>query len=231
MIMRKSNRSASSTLQVFASGKTTVKRYVVFLDIMGFKERVARFDHKDILSDLQQLSNFISENIKREEGFLFTMFSDSIIIMSSDRKYTTFVKLVKLTNTILERSISLNLPIKGAIAFGECTVMSGDKALYFGQPIIDAYILEESAELYNVVLHHTVEENAIRLSDTKEVFDCQVKLKGGVSHHYVLAWFAKSIDKNINNLVAIRKSVSDFPRRYIDNTLRCISEYKNAIQS
>ena len=225
--MNHSNTSQSSIFKVFASGEPTTKRYVVFLDIMGFKERVARYDHVEILSDLQQLSNFISENLQREEGFLFTMFSDSIIILSSDVEYSTFVKLIRLTNAIIERSISLNLPIKGAMACGECTAMLGDKALYFGQPIIDAYILEESAELYNVVLHHTVEENAIRLSDeTKEIFDYQVKLKGGISKHYILAWFASSLEHNKNNLIAIRKTVSDYPRRYIDNTLNCISEYE-----
>ena len=221
------NKSQSSTSSVYVTGNPTRERFVVFLDIMGFKDRVARQDHQKILSDLQQLSAFISDRIQREEAFLFTRFSDSIIILSSDIEYETFCKLVRLTNAVVAYSISLNLPIKGAIASGQCTAISGDKSLYFGQPIIDAYVLEENIELYNVVLHHTVEELAIRLSnDTHEVFDFQVKLKKGISSHYVLAWFSHSIQDDKQNLLEIRKSVSDYPRRYIDNTLMCIDEYK-----
>ena len=173
--METGNRSQSSTSSVFVTGNPTTDRFVIFLDIMGFKDRVARQDHQQILRDLQNLSNFISEKLLREEGFIFTMFSDSIIILSSDVEYKTFEKLVDLTNAVIAYSISLNLPIKGAFARGKCTAISGGKSLYFGQPIIDAYALEENVELYNVVLHHTVEDYAIQLSaETGKVFDYQV---------------------------------------------------------
>ena len=228
--METGNRSQSSTSSVFVTGNPTTDRFVIFLDIMGFKDRVARQDHQQILRDLQNLSNFISEKLLREEGFIFTMFSDSIIILSSDVEYKTFEKLVDLTNAVIAYSISLNLPIKGAFARGKCTAISGGKSLYFGQPIIDAYALEENVELYNVVLHHTVEDYAIQLSaETGKVFDYQVKLKGGISRHFVLSWFNPTIDENKNNLIEIRKTVSDYPRRYIDNTLRCIEKYEEQL--
>lgn len=225
-------KSASSSFEDLASGNPTAKRFVVFLDIMGFKDRVARYTHDVILNDLKQLANFISENICLAE-FIFTMFSDSIIILSMDDDYITFKKLIELTNAVVKKSIELKIPIKGAIASGECTVLPGDKSLYFGQPIIDAYMLEENAELYNVVLHHTVEDNAINLSEEfKEyLFDCDVKLKGGQSKHYVLAWFAKQLENSKANLQSIRATVSDSPRRYIDNTLKCIETYENAKKS
>lgn len=225
-------KSASASFVDLASGNPTAKRFVVFLDIMGFKDRVARYKHAIILEDLKQLANFISDNI-RMSGLIFTMFSDSVIILSMDDKYNTFKKLIELTNAVVEKSIELKIPIKGAIASGECTVLSGEKSLYFGQPIIDAYMLEENAELYNVVLHHTVEDNAIKLSEELKgyLFDCNVKLKGGQSKHYVLAWFAKQLGSSKANLQSIRASVSDSPRRYIDNTLKCIETYEKAEES
>lgn len=222
------NESISAVQNLISESSPTANRYVLFLDIMGFKDRVARSDHKEILRDLQAISNFISDKISREEGLLFTMFSDSIIILSSDIQYKTFVAMVLLANAVVKQSVALKIPIKGALAKGKCTAYPGPKPLYFGQPIIDAYLLEESIELYNVALHHTVEEFAIRRSkeSPNQIFDYEIKLKGGLSKHFVLGWFADNISECEDNLRTIRMTVSDSPRRYVDNTLKYISAFK-----
>ena len=216
--------------QSLIQGTGTQDRFVTFLDIMGFKDRVARNTHEQILSVLQQLSNYVSEEIKESDKFQFTMFSDSLIIFSSDTTTETFESIVKLSNSVIKKSISLGLPIKGSIAKGECTTRFGEKMLFFGQPIIDAFCIEEDVEMYNIVLHNTVEKYAVDMKTVDLLFDCPVKLKGGKSHHYVLAWFAgQEIDAK-NDLKKIRNKVSGAPRRYIDNTLDCIdmfSQMKN----
>lgn len=207
----------------------TKGRFVIFLDIMGFKDRVARHGHNEILKGLQDLSNFVSEEINARDKFQFTMFSDSIIIFSEDKSNSTFKEMIKLANSVVKRSIAIGLPIKGAMACGDCTVRFGVKPLFFGQPIIDAYCLEENLEMYNMVLHNTVETYATTLvrEEKNLLFDCLVKLKGGNSKHYVLSWFASSLDECKKNLQAIRVDVSDAPRRYIDNTFKCISAFEN----
>lgn len=209
----------------------TTERFVVFLDIMGFKDRVARNPHHEILSVLQKLSSFISENIKQGEGLMFTMFSDSIIILSSDKTEETFKQIVNIASKVVEKAIEIGLPIKGAIACGECTVISSNKPLYFGQNIIDAYVLEESIEIYGVALHNTVEKFAVDMAkESNQIFDYKVKLKKSTSSHYVVSWFANDITRSEHNLLEIRKTVSDSPRRYIDYTLDCINAYKNAVE-
>ncbi len=210
----------------------TAERFVIFLDIMGFKDRVARSSHKDILQVLQELSNFISENIpQEEEGLMFTMFSDSIIILSSDKTEETFKKIVNIASKVVEKAIEIGLPIKGALACGECTVINSNKPLYFGQNIIDAYVLEESIEIYGVALHNTVEKLAVDMAkESSLVFDYKVKLKKSTSNHYIVSWFANDITRSEHNLLEIRKTVSDSPRRYIDYTLDCINAYKNAVE-
>lgn len=207
-------------------GSGTKERFVTFLDIMGFKERVARNSHEDILESLQQLSNFVSEKINDSDKFVFTIFSDSLIIFSNDVTDETFDLILELSNSVVRKSISLGLPIKGALSKGECTIRSGDKMLFFGQPIIDAYLLEECVEMYNIVLHNTVETYATRISPTDKLFDCNVQLKGGKSRHYTLAWFATNIQESQSDLMKIRNSVSGSPRRYIDNTLLCIRDFE-----
>lgn len=78
--------------------------------------------------------------------------------------------------------------------------------------------------LYGVVLHNTVEDMALELSRVNSdfVFDFNVPLKGGNSNHFVLNWFGQDLEQNRSNLMSIRTTVSDSPRRYIDNTLKCI---------
>lgn len=190
---------------------------------MGFKDLVARNNYEYIKLKLERLSRFIASNTEENSGMLYSMFSDSIILFTNGENDEIFAALLTLTRKIVEESISLGLPIKGAIAKGLCTVSMGPKPFYFGQPIIDAYSLEENVILYGVVLHHTVEEFAVKQQYDHLVFDYSVPLKGGKSNHYVLNWVGEAKDKaqNIDNLKNIRKTVSDSPRRYIDNTLIC----------
>lgn len=207
----------------------TTQRIVSFLDIMGFKDMIARQEETKIKDKLETLSRFISENVTEESGMQFSIFSDSIIIFTKDKESESFQQIVELSGKIVRRSISLGLPIKGAIASGLCTVSQGVKPFYFGQPIVDAYLLEENIVLYGVAMHHTVEELAeqLFLRTSRNVFDYALPLKKGTSRHYVLDWFSEDKVENLNKLNQIRRTVSDSPRRYIDNTIACI-KYREA---
>lgn len=203
----------------------TRSRIVSFLDIMGFKDMISRQEETQIKEKLETLSRFISENVTEESGTQFSIFSDSIILFSKDNSESSFEQLVTLSGKIVKKSISLGLPIKGAIASGMCTVSQGVKPFYFGQPIVDAYQLEEDIVLYGVAMHHTVENLAEHFSQGNGsiVFDYSLSLKKGTSKHYVVDWFSESKEENLDNLRNIRHTVSDSPRRYIDNTINCIN--------
>ena len=216
---------SSASLPEQKQGEITVTRFVSFLDIMGFKDLVARNEHRVILSKLTKLTDHISETVGQEEGFHFSMFSDSILIYSDDSNFDSFVTLVKFTSSIVNKSISIGLPIKGAIAKGMCTATTGAKLLYFGQPIIDAFKLEENLVIYGVAIHNTAEDEAIKLANDEDkalLYDYKVKLKSAASSHYIVNWYGIDVEGTISMLKGIRKSVSDAPRRYIDNTLECI---------
>lgn len=207
-------------------GEITVERFVLFLDIMGFKDLVVRNEHQKILDKLTVLTDFISENVGNKEGFHFSMFSDSIIVYSDNQEYEAFSTIVHISSEIVRKSISIGLPIKGAIAKGMCTATTGVKLLYFGQPIIDAFQLEESLVIYGVAIHNTAEEDAIRLSTDKGklvIYDYNVPLKTAQSNHYIINWYGNDKNGTKDMLKEIRKTVSDSPRRYIDNTLNCIA--------
>ena len=53
--------------------------------------------------------------------------------------------------------MSMQIPIKGVIAQG---IFSYDKEneLYFGKPLVDAYLLHEELKYYGIVVHNTAEK-------------------------------------------------------------------------
>ena len=102
------------------------------------------------------------------------------MIYSDDSSFQSFETLVEFTSAIVYNSISIGLPIKGAIAKGICTATTGAKLLYFGQPIIDAFKLEENLVIYGVAIHNTAEE-AIKLFEkdgNKHIYDYKVGTVG-----------------------------------------------------
>lgn len=207
-------------------GEITAIRFVSFLDIMGFKDMVARNEHNVILNKLTSLTDYISEEVGRNLGFHFSMFSDSILIYSDESNYAQFKTIVSITSLIVKESISIGLPIKGAIAKGTCTATTGEKLLYFGQPIIDAFKLEENIVLYGVAIHNTAEKEAVELFNEKGgkvIYDYKVTLKSSSSKHYVINWYGEDKEDTKSQLTAIRNTVSDMPRRYIDNTIDAIN--------
>lgn len=197
----------------------TAERYVAFLDIMGFKERVARNDHKVILSELQDMSEFISTLLKGESNITFVMFSDSFLFFTEQEDKEELRRLVELLAGVMNHAIENKIPIKGVVARGTFTVDIA-KQLYFGQPLIDAYGLEENIVLYGIVVHHTLEKEARTMTDW--FVDEDTPLKNGNSKHYLLNWWRGNEESVKEKLNAIRETVSDSPRRYIDKTLDLI---------
>ena len=220
------NDGVRGEIKINTTTPEIAERIVSFLDIMGFKDLVARQSETNIQDRLRRLSVFIAESVGTDNGMTFSIFSDSIIIFSKDSGIDSFQRLLHTTACIIQHSIKLGLPIKGAMSMGVCTVNQSTKnSFFFGQPIIDAYLLEESIVFYGVVLHHTLEQMAIDIVGKGDalIFDYPVPLKKGSSCHYVLDWFTEDKTENLHNLGAIRRTVSDSPRRYIDNTINCIN--------
>lgn len=207
-------------LSSMTKGTPTSERHVAFLDIMGFKDRVARHTHQEILSELQRFSEFISINLQGQPDITFVMFSDSFLFFTENDDETSLKRLVNLLKGVMNYAIDNKIPIKGVVAKGTFTVDVA-KQLYFGQPLIDAYGLEEDLIVYGIAVHHTLEKGAKALPDW--FVDKDVPLKNGNSRHYLLKWWDEN-DKNsvIGKLNAIRETVSDSPRRYIDKTIMAI---------
>jgi hypothetical protein len=245
----------------------TCNRFVAFLDIMGFKERLLRDGHDEVKKILESLRPTLSkmEQIiknelkikelkeKLEEVYSPTAplilpisFSDSIILVSDDETLDSLSHLVDDVRLIFFQSIFSGIPMKGAIAHGKMTA-DRDNSLYFGQPLIDAFELQQDLQLYGVVLHHTAERRLPNFSVEKNfskygIIQYLTPLKSQKIQHYLLDWTldmfianeeftTTQIPKVIRYFGAkLYGNVSGTPRIYVDNTLDFVREIQKRKQ-
>lgn len=227
-------------------------RFVTFLDILGFKDSVLREDHSEIYKRLLNLSNSI-ENIEKtvngtelneikSEVKSFT-FSDSIIIFSKSNSINDLNAMLITAIQVMTDSIEMGIPLKGAMAYGKISI-NQNKRIFFGQPIIDSYLLEEDVKYFGVTIHNSVEKFVGSISEEERTlydtltFEAITPLKTSKVSHQNINWFLDSITKNnIDNATndikrvklielvnKFKLSTSGSPRQYIDNTVKIIEE-------
>lgn len=229
----------------------TKNRFVVFLDIMGFKERVARNTQDSLYKELTEfnrdITNIInsSKNIKTEpiskqddsseiglikselgtNEILLAQFSDSIVLFSNGNTKENLLSISDVARRIMLSAVNREkpIPLKGALAEG-CITCDMVKQLFFGQALIDAFLLQENVQYYGIVVHHSA-ENSVKGSGSDMFKDILVPLKSGKIKHYELAWYKDSCSEVKSGLERIRLTVSDSPRKYVDNTNSIIDDF------
>jgi len=222
--------------------ETSTKRFVAFLDIMGFKDLISRKTHSEIYDLLNDLSKIIEKVNSPSETAVLTgksaycvNFSDSIIIFSQDDTMESLLTFTACVSYLFGGAIARSIPIKGAIAYGLVSLNETNQ-IYFGQPIIDAYLLQEEVYYYGVVLHHTVEKYLFdhqSLDSNPFFINFKTPLKSGLIDHLNLNWitgYGVAIEeipgspKILEKIEYFRTSVSGNPRIYIDNTISVITQ-------
>lgn len=204
-------------------GRITASRFVVFLDILGFKDKVAHKEHSAVLKKLQEFQNKIASYVAQEGNYSIQIaqFSDSIILFSSDTLGASLIALARITTNVMLSALELNFPLKGAIAKGKITC-DLQKQLFFGQALIDAFLLQEDVKSYTVLVHHTAEMDVRNKVNFREI---KAFLKTGIITHRELNWYGGNYqtderkEQTKKTLQRLRETVSNTPRAYIDNTL------------
>lgn len=230
----------------------TAEQFVVFLDILGFKERVFRNSHAAIEKDLRELNEEIIQlvnssmedamdesrvvvvndaeggqeqrNLRKEADspIQLAQFSDSIVLFSNDVSTTSLNRIATVASKIMNASMSKGFPLKGALAQGTMT-NDPQKQLFFGRALIDAYLLEEELHYYGIAVHHSAEGIVVSNGDNNIFKDNNLFLKSSRIRHYEVCWYQDN-DAIKEYLNRIRTTVSGQPRKYIDNTLTLIKE-------
>lgn len=217
--------------------KETNKRFIAFLDIMGFKELVNNTPHENIYNDLKKLIegiNSIKDAIndiglpeKRYCHLESATFSDSIILTSNDDSKDSFISISFVVSSIMAKAFSLGIPLKGALSVGELTIDTKN-SIYFGKPLIKAYLLQEDLKIYGLILDDSVE--ALKYSSIDDYYTIyKTPFKTGKISHYMLNWYSSGWYKpgTRKDPKDMYLTVSGTPRVYVDNTIDYINWFIN----
>ena len=212
------------------------KRFVAFFDIMGFKELVERNSHQDIvkklgalkvtLNTMEEFGHYNRLKKKHDGEIKSITFSDSIIIFSKSDSAQDAEEIITTSSVLISMAIGQGIAIKGAISYGEITV-DFDNSIFFGRPIIDAYLLHDQLQLYGMVFDHFSEEKINTMEIKPNIKKLFIKYKanmktGRIMHTIVSLGFKTDHLKNLEKLYF---KVSGGPRVYIDNTVEFYNSY------
>lgn len=215
--------------------EVTCKRFVAFFDILGFKELVLKEGHESILKKLDSLKEIMAK-LENHENFTSlkslqieknqtrsVTFSDSIIIFSKGDTYQDAIKIFFDVQKIFDTALNYSIPIKGAISFGYTTV-DFSKSIFFGQPIVDAFLLHEELKMLSIILDNNIEKQIRSYLNEKFIKTITTEYKaflktGRITHILIRPYGQNEIKKTIDNVSKLYQQVSGQPRIYYDNTL------------
>lgn len=210
----------------------TTNRFVAFIDIMGFKNMVATLPNEVIYSMMKKVKykRDLAANIKWSTNGLklvrTTTYSDSIMVYSKDESLESFEYLIKTVAMLTHELFIEGIPHKGSVAHGLMT-LDIENSIFFGQPLIDAYLLQEELNFYGIILHATCEsqiENKFKkLIPFVNNYMCPFKT-GNSNHLTVCPIFTYGEkykahrEKMFEAIKKFRHLTSGGLRKYIDNT-------------
>lgn len=252
-------------------------RTVAYLDILAFKKILKKY-RPEVIGDIYKKSidfaiqlstewceTFNNIYLNAEKCHCF-FFSDSIIIFSPDYKkideltdLSGFLTVVLYVQKIVQSLLVMQIPIRGAIAFGEI-YLDSRFPIFLGEGYMRALELEQSQEWIGVSIDSTIEKkfpqffSAEKLIKSVDLFDGKkseiysdpsvirynVPLKNDNSSLlYTVNWLEKLIlydDKNkkIDNydlINLIENSLSDIPGKEARKIYTNTREYIKYINS
>lgn len=231
---------------------TSGERFVAYLDILGFKDMLAKErDKGDVFKELKALFDIVARaKIQNEssDGNLLRVFnfSDSFCIFSIDSNEKSFYSFTLRCREIMAVAADKNLSLKGAIAFGHIDIDVASR-IFVGQPMVDAVLLQENLHYIGVVVHHSAQKFMTASPEISQsyqekialrYFDSLTPFKFGEVAHWNLNWFnaytflKKDSTNNKHDYENLREKIqhlrsltSGLPRKYHENTLVMIDRW------
>lgn len=147
-------------------------RYVAYLDILGFKETLKKLEHDDAIKYIKDFASLVYNKFSKVEpdrkvkGYIF---SDSIILYTTDIKNESLLALIHLIRDICRDEFEVNkVLLRGGLARGTFDKVPAselealEKGLIVGKAFVEAYILESSAKVIGITISNDVKTDMSR---------------------------------------------------------------------
>lgn len=206
------------------------ERYVAMLDIMGFKHMVETMPSHDIYKLLCN-ADAIKQVLEQSTGPLWiSVFSDTIIIVTKGVDERSDLFSLILSSAMIQRKFFDNgYALNGGISRGKVTV-DKERNIIFGQPVIDAHLLQEKIFYYGIVFDKSLNNTF----DTLNFEDIVPGVKRPIEKECIpiktgdiAASWEEYYHLNIRNLWELSKLRDWFPLEPIDvedSMKKCFSE-------
>lgn len=243
-VIKKSKKIILNNIKNIGAWSPENDRVVLVLDIMGFKNMISTLSHDEIyirlykiFTSFSNLNNMQSESYK--DRLWVELFSDTVFIISRDCSDTTITILNMFVSEILYAALKLGIIFKGAYAEGKI-IVDRENHICFGQPIIDAYLLEEKQAWFGIACHESIKsisedkidvihlvEGEEKVVQIKPLFiNYNIPLKCGTEKLIAFAWFNHAVvsyDEVKDEMLSLKASCPSQIKVYYDRTLDFMS--------
>ena len=158
-------------------------KYVAFLDILGFKNKLKGLSQNEARSFMGKFSSIVYHDFQvKSEEINGLVVSDSVVLSTKDVKQDSLKSLVNLVLLICKDEFAQNgILLRGAIAKGEFDEMPARelknlrKELIVGQAYVDAYLLENSVKTIGINLSKDVYDDLQNCDQNVEITEEKIK--------------------------------------------------------
>lgn len=173
-------------------------RYIGMFDILGFRALLEQHGTVGLMGRMQTLFDSLRIHMRWEAHAV--TFSDTVLLYSRPLRPSTIDihteaalreanGFLRWCAFLLAHSVDVGLPLRGAVAYGDCVCIP-TRGVFFGQPIVDAYLLESRQDWIGVALHESCWALGTPHLFDSVVVNAQIPMKGTTARvdGWTLAW-------------------------------------------
>lgn len=202
-----------------------MEKYVAFLDILGFKNKLKEFSQENAKNYIKAFSTTIYKifqynnqlNSRKINGFIV---SDSVILYTSNVSNKILNELIHIVEEICREEFSQNgIIMRGAIAKGEFDNIPAvelpklQKQLIVGSAYVEAYLLESAVKTIGINLSKVVYEDLINCDLSINIIEERIDGKIYYVFQYMTLDFLMN-KTNMQRFIALAKESKWLPHYY-----------------
>ena len=194
--------------------------FVVFMDILGFKNYVCNESRKvDNVFSIFEFSEKIQYlyNTSDLQGVKIGFFSDSFVLTTSEKNASSFSAIMIAAHLInLYVFKNTGLCTRGAVVIGE---FYHEKGIVFGPGIVKAYLLEnERAKFVRMIVD----------DDILNIYNNSAMIQKTLDGYYELNWFMLAINDCVENDDYQREKGLELAKKYRETLIELLKKHKDS---